>query len=152
MALKNTSKKKFQWLAPAAALLALGAMETWKSTLPDASVGRPFLNRIKETFSHYPERVGDWDGTESDMPQEAVAMLHPNFYLDREYVNLVTRQSVGLFLIEAEDSRDADGYYPPNCYPGNRWVLMNGPRQSTKCSGQQAGMDCGGSAHSGGGV
>ncbi|HVT80221.1 MAG TPA: exosortase-associated EpsI family protein [Phycisphaerae bacterium] len=125
MGLRNTTKKTFQWLVPATALLTLGAMEAWKATLPDASEGRPFLNHIKETFKNYPQQVGEWEGANGDLPKEAVAMLHPNFYLDRQYVNLATREVVGLFLIEAEDSRDMMGHYPPNCYPGNGWVLVN---------------------------
>jgi len=125
MALRNTTKKTFQWLVPAAALLALGAMQAWKATLPDASVGRPFLTYIKETFKNYPQQVGEWEGTSGELPKEAVALLHPNFYLDRQYVNMEHGWRAGMFLIEAEDSRDMMGHYPPNCYPGNGWVLVN---------------------------
>ena len=118
------ARQAFQWWVPVAALAALGAMEAWKSTLPDAGSGKPFLAHIKDSFENYPTIRGPWEGTAGELPKEAMAMLHPNFYLDRQYVNVETHESVGMFLIEAEDTRDMMGHYPPNCYPGNGWVLV----------------------------
>jgi hypothetical protein len=124
MRLKVKAKKGMQWLVPLAALCALGAMQAWKATLPDASAGRPFLDGIKAKFTNFPKVVGDWEGVDGEIPPQAVAMLHPNFYLDRQYTHMQSRETVGLLLIEAEDSRDMMGHYPPNCYPGNGWVLV----------------------------
>jgi EpsI family protein len=117
------TRESFQWWIPMAAVAVLGSMEAWKMTLPDASAGAPFLAEVKKEFANFPPKVGDWEGTDFPIPQEAVALLHPNLFISRQYINRATQQTVQLLFIEAEDSRDMMGHYPPNCYPGNGWEL-----------------------------
>ena len=118
-------KNIFQWWVPLISVAILAGMEGWKATLPDASVGAPFLAQVKEHFKDFPHIVGDWEGQDISIPPEAWALLHPNIYISRLYFNHVTGQSVEMLFIEAQDTRDMMGHYPPNCYPGNGWELQS---------------------------
>ena len=108
-----------------AAVAALGVMQGWKFTLPDAASGAPFLSHIREEFKDFPHDAGDWRGTDIALPKEAIALLRPNLFVSRSYVNSRTGDEAELLFIEVEDSRDMMGHYPPNCYPGNGWELKH---------------------------
>jgi hypothetical protein len=108
-----------------AAVIVLGIMQGWKLTLPDAASGAPFLAHIRDDFKDFPRNVGDWNGTDIPLPQEAIALLRPNLFISRDYTNQATGDEAQLLLIEVEDSRDMMGHYPPNCYPGNGWELKS---------------------------
>jgi hypothetical protein len=114
-------RRPIQWWIPAAALAVLAAMEGWKLTLPALESGEPFRKKVKSQLAGFRLIVGDWSGTERPLPEEAIALLHPNVSLSREYVNVLTKETVGFMFIEVEDARDMMGHYPPNCYPGNGW-------------------------------
>jgi len=114
----------------------------WERSIPDRSVGKPYRDAIAARFAKYPLNLGadsadgGWEGTNlPNLPPQAVALLHPNFYLNRAYSNRMKGWQVSLLLIEAEESRDMMGHYPPNCYPGNGWQKVS----ETKASNVQDG-------------
>ena len=115
------TRRPMQWWIPVVSLATLAAMEGWMLTLPALESGGPFRAKVKLQVDGYRRIVGDWSGT--DLPQEAIALLHPNVYVSRDYVNVQSKETVGFMFIEAEDARDMMGHYPPNCYPGNGWKL-----------------------------
>lgn len=115
------ARASIQWWIPVATLGVLAALEGWMLTLPALESGAPFRAKVKAQVAGYRQIVGDWSGTDRPLPEEAIALLHPNVYVSRDYVNVQTKETVGFMFIEAEDARDMKGHYPPNCYPGNGW-------------------------------
>src|SRR4051812_34674083 len=119
----NRNKRRIQWWVPLSALAVLAVMEGGKMTLPDSAAGEEFFAQGRDQVKDFPERVGEWEGQDGKLPQEAIALLRPNFYLSRSYFNM-HNDRVSFYFIEVEDTRDMMGHYPPNCYPGNGWELI----------------------------
>jgi len=128
-------KERFAIWPAIAAVMVLAIMQGWKLTLPDAASGAPFLARVRDDFKDFPHTVGAWDGRDIALPQEAIALLRPNLFISRDYVNQATGDQAQLLLIEVEDSRDMMGHYPPNCYPGNGWELKSQQAATWNVSG-----------------
>jgi hypothetical protein len=117
------SPTRFEWLAPAAAVMVLAVMVGWKATLPDASVGAPFRARVSAALRAAPLQAGGWEGVDTALPREAVTLLHPGAYLCRRYTDERTGERAEFIVIHAEDARDMMGHYPPNCYPASGWEM-----------------------------
>lgn len=124
------AREQFQWWMPALAAGVLAGMAAWQHTLPDESVGRPYRDSIISRFKDYPLTVNDpvegpWEGRETSIPKEAVALLGLNFYVCRSYYNPKNGWSADVLIEETSESRNMMGHYPPNCYPGAGWMLVS---------------------------
>jgi hypothetical protein len=88
--------------------------------LPAGDPG-PYHERIREAAEHIPYQVGDWIGTDEEVPKSAIALLKPNVVLGRRFENVRTGQHVSMLLVQCRDARDIGGHYPPRCYPSHGW-------------------------------
>lgn len=70
-----------------------------------------------------PKTFGHWIGRDVPLPPSAVHLLQPNVDLCRNFVNSKTGEQATLMVIDCSDTRNLSGHYPPNCYPGNGWIL-----------------------------
>ncbi len=109
-------------IAPALALVVLGGIVTQRLSRDTPADAEAYHQQVRKAIEDIPYRIGDWTGTNIDVPPEAVKLLHPNSILSRRYVNSKTNQSISLLLVHCRDARDMTGHYPPVCYPANGWV------------------------------
>jgi hypothetical protein len=122
-----TQRQAFQWWVPALALLSLGALQAWELTLPSMKIGAVHRQRVEATIEALRRQttVGPWNATDTELPWRALPLLRPMAYVSRRYAHAETNDVVGFVLIQVEDARDVAGHYPPYCYPGNGWELVN---------------------------
>ena len=84
----------------------------------------PYHAQIREVADKLPYQIGDWVGTDVDVPPAAVALLKPNVILNRRFKDVRTGQMVTFLLVQCGDARDLLGHYPPVCYRVNGWALQ----------------------------
>lgn len=72
---------------------------------------------------------GIWVGEEVPVPPAAVAMLEPNALLSRRFQRAggvaLPPSGVQFLIVHCRDARDLQGHYPPVCYPGMGWNLLD---------------------------
>ena len=106
-----------------ASLLVLAAVSVDRRVLrtepADASA---YHQQLREAAEKIPLHIGSWMGVDTEVPQAAIRILHPNVIISRTYQNMSTGESVRLLLVQVQDARDVLGHYPPICYAGQGWV------------------------------
>ena len=85
----------------------------------------PYHERVREVAGAVPVTFGDWLGVDVPVPQGAVALLKPNVIISRRYDEIGTGRRVTLLVVQCRDARDILGHFPPVCYPGQGWQLVN---------------------------
>jgi hypothetical protein len=88
-------------------------------------VAAAYHERLREVAMQIPSHIGDWMGTDTEVPPAAVEMLHPNVIVSRKYLNIRTGESVQFLLVQVQDARDILGHYPPVCYRGQGWTQQS---------------------------
>ncbi|MHC4472287.1 MAG: exosortase-associated EpsI family protein [Planctomycetota bacterium] len=122
-------------------LLLVGVALEWNAFHLPAGDLEPYHERIRDAVGQVPLRIGDWVGTEEDVPASAVDMLRPNVILSRRYQNSKTGTNVKLLLIHCRDTRDIRGHYPPICYEAHGWTLLESQPRDWSVGGERiAGM------------
>ncbi len=117
--------QKAAWLAPVLTLGVLGAMAVQPMFHGKPADADAYHARVRAAQGTVPMDVGEWHGTDVPVQESAFKLLHPNVIISRHYVNGRTGQWFDFLFTQCEDGRDLAGHYPPNCYPGNGWQLMN---------------------------
>lgn len=108
------------WIAAcASAALLVGVAMDGRARDPAINTG-PYHQHVFDTAeATMPLRIGDWVGTKQPTPPAAVALLHPNVLINRQYRNTKSGEAVSLLFVHCSDARDLVGHYPPVCYPAN---------------------------------
>ncbi len=91
--------------------------------------------RVMAIAASLPHTSGNWHGKDVPLPRSAVSMLQPTVDYCRQFSNKRTGQSATLMIIDCSDTRNLTGHYPPNCYPGNGWILEKSMRRTWKMAG-----------------
>lgn len=81
---------------------------------------------VRQAVLDIPLRVGPWRGKDQEIVPAAVELLRPNVILSRQYTHRDTGESVTLLIVHCRDARDLLGHYPPVCYPGQGWRIVEG--------------------------
>lgn len=115
-------KVTMRLVSPVLTLVVLGGLTVERFCRPDIEDAVQYHQQVSLAISRVPYQIGDWSGTDVDVPPAAIRLLHPNAILSRRYDNLATNQSVALLIVHCRDARDIAGHYPPVCYPANGWV------------------------------
>lgn len=110
-------------LAPALTLVVLGGLVAEQLSYAAPEDADAYHQQVREAVERIPYEIGDWSGTDVDVPPAAVKLLDPNALCSRRYENPKTHQSVNLLIVHCRDARDMGGHYPPVCYPAHGWVL-----------------------------
>lgn len=114
--------KKSAWIPGIATLLVLGGVTAESLSRPKPADAVPYHARIYEASQRMPKIVGDWEGTDVEVPPSAVKLLNPNALVHRRYSNRKTGQQASLLLVQCTRARDMAGHYPPVCYPAHGWT------------------------------
>ena len=93
--------------------------------------------RVRRAAEQVPYNIGPWLGTDTPVPPSAVAMLHPNLILSRQYQDVRTGKIASVLLVHCEDARDLIGHYPPVCYPAHGWSKRSAARADRWVDGER---------------
>lgn len=110
-----------QALAPAATAALLMGVHAQHVASTDPQAVEAYHADARAAIEHVPTRIGNWVGSDVDVPKAAVALLKPNALLGRRYVNRETGRTANLVIVQCRDTRDMGGHYPPVCYPAHGW-------------------------------
>ena len=125
--------------APAASALLLLGAAAYGLTLPGPGDAAPYHDAVVEAAADTPMTIGDWEGRDIDLPEEAVVLLRPNVMFNRAFSNPVAREWASFLVVQVRDSRDLLGHWPPVCYPSNGWTITDTqPRTWTLGTGADA--------------
>lgn len=105
----------------AATLVLLSAMAAARAVRPRPIDAAPYHQHVRQVAASLPRRIGDWVGTDTQVPPAAVEMLQPNVLIHREYRHLPSGRTASLLLVQCKDARDLAGHFPPVCYPAHGW-------------------------------
>ncbi|MEX0777499.1 MAG: exosortase/archaeosortase family protein [Phycisphaeraceae bacterium] len=108
--------------APVLALVFLALIGALAWTRPGAADAEPFHQRVRTAVLAVPQQIDGWRGVDYELPTSAVAMLKPNAWINRAYVNDATGEAAGLSVIQCRDARDMVGHFPPICFTAHGWV------------------------------
>lgn len=89
------------------------------SAVPGADA---YHESVAATIERLPYKIGDWVGTDIEVPPAAQKLLRPNKLMQRRYEHIITGRTFNILVVHCKDSRDMIGHYPPNCYPANGWT------------------------------
>lgn len=109
-----------------ASLLLVAAVVGYRVAVqkPPVAADR-YHQRVRESAELMPQRIGSWVGRDVPITPGAVAMLHPNVIISRQYSDLQTGWGMGFILIQCRDARDMLGHYPPVCYVAHGWTAVS---------------------------
>ncbi len=111
--------------APILTLCLLGAIgldSGSRRAVPEGA--KTYHERVKDSMSLIPYRVGDWVGVDKEIRQEALQILDANFSLSRTYYHIGTGDTATLLVVQCADARSLLGHYPPVCYPSQGWTQV----------------------------
>jgi EpsI family protein len=85
---------------------------------------------VHEPLASFPQQLGEWTGTDVDIPADALDVLGPGDFLFRVYQNTaVTEPDVEMFLAYFPTQRAGDTVHSPrNCLPGAGWSPVGSSR------------------------
>ena len=113
-------------LAPVVAMVTLLVLAVWPNLIGE-NVDRAATDaRVREVgakLALMPFRLGDWVGTDEDLPAAALEILHASSVVSRQYTNLRTGERARLAIVYCGDARDMLGHHPPICYPRSGWNM-----------------------------
>jgi hypothetical protein len=112
------------WRLLTAALLVLIGGQRYLSTQRTTGV-ESYHQRIKEAARRVPLQIGPWVGQNVPVPPQAVSLLDPNVILSRRYVNVENGATASVLLVHCSDAHDILGHYPPRCFRGQGWDLVD---------------------------
>lgn len=116
-----------------APLLVVALLATMPLVLPNMTRFNPQSEvrkaELRSAIDDLPYFIGDWVGTDVDIPREAQQLLKPNASLSRTYEGPGGAE-VHVVLVHCSDARDMIGHYPPVCYPSSGWISMEPERAS----------------------
>lgn len=117
-------KRSLRRIAPLIiALLLLLAIDVRGYFQPAPKGAKKYREHVMAIARTLPRTFGNWHGRDVPLPKSAVSLLQPTVDLCRQFSNNKTGQSATLMIIDCSDTRNLTGHYPPNCYPGNGWIL-----------------------------
>jgi len=119
--LRHGKLSRGAWLWPTVSVLMLVGMVAEARTHVQPSEADPHLQRCRDVILAFPRSIvtasGTWTGVDTEVPEPAIKLLHPNAILSRDYVNDRTHEAVSLLIVNCRNARYLQGHYPPNCYP-----------------------------------
>jgi hypothetical protein len=108
--------------APAVAfVLLLLILVTRGAGVQAPSWAEAYHEEVAAAIERVPYKIGDWVGTDVDVPPAAQQLLRPNKLMQRRYRNIETGRTFNVLIVHCKDSRDLVGHFPPVCYPANGW-------------------------------
>lgn len=117
------------------ALLLLLAIDVRGYFRPVPKGARKYRAQVMAIAASLPHHFGHWRGQDVPLPQSAVSLLQPTVDFCRQFTNRLTGQAATLMIIDCSDTRNLTGHYPPNCYPGNGWILEKSTARTWKIAG-----------------
>jgi hypothetical protein len=109
-------------IAAAALLAGIGA-QNLLSAHKSAGVGR-YQSAIRAAGNSVPMRIEAWVGHAVPVPARALTVLQPNLLISRQYLNVETGVTAGLFVVHCNEAHSMVGHFPLRCYKAQGWDLV----------------------------
>jgi len=94
---------------------------------------------VRASFASFPDRLGEWIGTDVPMPQDVLEVLGAGDFLLRDYQKVQLPAIVNLFVAYIPTQRAGDTIHSPrNCLPGAGWSPVEAERILVSLPGQPA--------------
>lgn len=113
-------------LALCAPLLTCGLLvgvRAERAHYADVDDAGPYHQKLLKAMESLPQTIGEWVGSDIEVPKAAISLLGPNAISSRRYINFRTGQQVNMLIVQCRDIRDIAGHYPPICYRYHGWEL-----------------------------
>lgn len=107
----------------------LGGLLIFGRSPKNLALADDYHGRVEQSVNAIPDVIGQWKGTDIELPPAALALLRPNAICSRMYVDPHTGTIVDFLLIQCRTARDMLGHYPPICYKSNGWQMRSGTEQ-----------------------
>jgi hypothetical protein len=107
----------------AVALLAGLATQNQLSAHRSAGVGR-YQAAIHAAADTVPLRIDAWVGHDVPVPARALTVLKPNLLISRQYLDVETGTTAGLFVVHCNEAHSMVGHFPLRCYKAQGWELI----------------------------
>jgi hypothetical protein len=120
---------KARLLAPLLSLALAGGLYLQMQRFAVEDDAGAYHEAIAQAARDLPIRVGEFEGDDAQLPPAAGKLLRPNVMMARRYTS-PRGERVNLVIVQCFDSRDMSGHYPPNCYPGNGWMMGGDTRMT----------------------
>jgi EpsI family protein len=94
----------------------------------------------RQPFSAFPSSLGNWQGTDAQIPPDSLAVLGAGDFLLRDYLNPETSGGrVDLFLAYFPTQKAGDTIHSPkHCLPGSGWTPVQSSEVSLSLPGQRS--------------
>lgn len=116
----------------------LGGLLIFGRSPKNLAMADDYHGRVEQFINAIPDVIGQWHGTDIELPPAALALLRPNATCSRMYVNPNTGTVVDFLLVQCRTARDMLGHYPPICYKSNGWQLRSSTEQVWHADGLDA--------------
>jgi len=91
--------------------------------------GRNEIVPARQPLASFPHQLGDWSGTDVEIPQDVRNVLGPGDFLLRVYGRGEAQPGVDLFVAYFPSQRTGDTIHSPkNCLPGAGWSPVSSSR------------------------
>ena len=105
-----------------AVLVLLVGADRCLNARPPAGVAQ-YFDRVRAAAHRVPNPIGAWVGTDVPVPPQAVALLDPNVFISRTYVDVEDGTTARMLFVHCSDAHQIWGHYPPRCLSGRGWKL-----------------------------
>lgn len=116
--------------APALCLGVLAGMVAQQQRRLTAEDFEPFHAEMRQLIESLPSAVENWMGTKAEVPAAAQTLLRPNALRAIRFMDMQPRYVLGnprgvlLVIVQCKAAADMVGHYPPNCYRGQGFELV----------------------------
>ncbi len=118
---KPADPPRWPWLAGVVSFVMLIGVTVHGHWFPSGQSAAPYHAAVRAAALDLPRQIGPWVGSDTEVPEAAIALLRPNVMLSRRYRNQNTGRIFELLLVQCADARDMEGHFPPVCYPAFGW-------------------------------
>jgi hypothetical protein len=91
---------------------------------------------IRDAADRVPALIGQWYGTDVQVPVVAVKTLKPTVMISRRYQNVETSAAVNLLFVHSRDAMDMMFHYPPVCYKFSGWTPLSSEHRVWRLAGR----------------
>jgi hypothetical protein len=128
------SRRAAEMAAVVVFLSCVGAVAQHTRSLKPVTGTTAYHEHLARTIESAPREIREWVGVDVPIPVQAQNLLRPTAFLSRQYVNRATGESCVVTIVHCGDARDMLDHYPPNCYPGQGWILQRAKPAEFKLS------------------
>lgn len=131
---KRGGAPRWSWLGVAAACLLIllgGATSRTVAQMLDAEMHATI--RLPNPLRNLPMQIGEWAGTDIEIPESTLRIAQNDDYVCRTYRNQRNGETVALYIGYTARPRTMLGHRPTVCYPRAGWSHLGSHPGTSQC-------------------